>query len=331
MNDALPIAQVSATQWRERCAIWFGFFWKLSHKVTKSQSLFRTGDFPSCLCVFVRDVFPCFRSALICLLFAGAAAANPALMRGLYADRQWAACRTEARRVLLAAPENYEARLFLGLAQARLESPEALPALRSLAADPAAPPALRWPARYAEALLLWRQGDGDGAAAALREVFLHTADRDLFLKSGCALMLAWRAPPIPGSDLDNLAAQLQTAAPQWTPALIQTVRREMADPPRAGFQPGRYGIAFYRAQIRPAIGDRCVLTPSCSEYSRQAFKTHGFFMGIAMTTDRFIREPGVVAAAAHPVACNGRMHFADPLSDHDWWFAAPDNADQERE
>jgi hypothetical protein len=83
---------------------------------------------------------------------------------------------------------------------------------------------------------------------------------------------------------------------------------------------GKALIGFYRNNIRPAIGDRCSLAPSCSEYARQAFIKHGW-LAIPMITDRFYREPGVVAKAEKTLQLkDGRILFADPLEDHDWYF-----------
>ena len=80
---------------------------------------------------------------------------------------------------------------------------------------------------------------------------------------------------------------------------LNSIRAPQVKPPKEkGGGIGRGVIAVYRSQIRPAIGDRCVLLPSCSEYSHQAFQQHGFFIGAAMTADRFVREPKSVTAAA---------------------------------
>lgn len=261
-----------------------------------------------------------FRTVVFCLLLTGAGAgAELTLVRDLYNEHQWLACQTESRRILAEQPRNFEALLYRARAAARRGRDNVLPALEALAADPAAPAAVRWPARYEASLQLWRLGQSTAAANVLREVFLQTADHQLFLEAGCALALVLRKHAMPWSDLETITAQLQTAAPQWTSALIQSVRHEWAPAPDGG-RAGRCLIAFYRSQIRPAIGDRCLLQPSCSEYSRQAFKKHGLLAGNAMTADRFVREPGVVAAAAFPVVCNGRVYYGDPLRDHDWWF-----------
>jgi len=113
------------------------------------------------------------------------------------------------------------------------------------------------------------------------------------------------------------------------------VARDLADPsaafrrPSDGDQPCRtrflltapvrWAILLYRAQIAPALGRRCSLLPSCSEYTLQALGRHGL-LGIAMYADRAVREPSVVAEARNPVFERGRRRYADPVEAHDWWM-----------
>ena len=79
-------------------------------------------------------------------------------------------------------------------------------------------------------------------------------------------------------------------------------------------------MAFYSAQIGPAIGSRCDLLPSCSEYFLQASRAHGL-LGVPIMADRFVREPSVVSARANPATMpDGRIRYADPVSDHDYWM-----------
>ena len=99
--------------------------------------------------------------------------------------------------------------------------------------------------------------------------------------------------------------------------------RSRASRPRArsvAAWPARAFIAFYRTQISPAIGSRCSLEPSCSEYFLQASKKHGL-LGIPLIGDRFIREPNVTQAAEvlfeRP---DGSIRIADPVVNHDYWF-----------
>ena len=83
-----------------------------------------------------------------------------------------------------------------------------------------------------------------------------------------------------------------------------------------GSLPVRALVAFYRTTVAPALGSRCLLTPSCSAYSLQAARERGW-VSIPMTADRLIREPTVTHARAVPVTMpSGEILFADPISDH---------------
>ena len=87
-------------------------------------------------------------------------------------------------------------------------------------------------------------------------------------------------------------------------------------------RPALWAVGFYRQQVRPALGQRCSLTPSCSQYGVEALHSHGL-LGLAMIADRGVREPAVVAARANPVRAQGRTKYSDPLRDHDGWMSAP--------
>ena len=52
-------------------------------------------------------------------------------------------------------------------------------------------------------------------------------------------------------------------------------------------------IAAYRVILSPWMGGACRFYPSCSEYSRESFKTHGFLQGVLLTVRRVFRcRPG---------------------------------------
>jgi uncharacterized protein len=48
-------------------------------------------------------------------------------------------------------------------------------------------------------------------------------------------------------------------------------------------------LRWYRIQISPRVGQRCVFEPSCSRYSELAFRNHGFFRGAIATLGRLGR------------------------------------------
>ena len=61
-------------------------------------------------------------------------------------------------------------------------------------------------------------------------------------------------------------------------------------PEKQGFKPGRWFVSLYRNHISAVDGDRCPSLPSCSSYSFNAMKKHGFLIGWIMTVDRLIHE-----------------------------------------
>ena len=246
--------------------------------------------------------------------------ASLALAADLFAESNWPACRLECRRQLQESPAAPgSARLLKALAEQRmgLDSREAL---RVLAEDPAVPPTVALTARYEWARAMWRAGDWRSAFDAFRQVFDKTEVTALAVRAGCSLALILNQHAELARKYPEVKPQVRTLRALYTWDIIDECR--MA-PARASDSwwglPGQWGIAFYRSQIRPALGDRCSLSPNCSEYSRQAFQKHGV-LGLALTADRFFREPGVVAAAEHPVDVKGKWCYADPLSDHDWWL-----------
>ena len=272
--------------------------------------------------MFVNIAHFCGYCCLVMGLARGAQAQTPAslaLAADLFAEGNWPACRLECRRQLQEAPTSPDARLLKALAEQRmgLDSREAL---RVLADDPAALPAVALPARYEWARAMWRAGDWRSAFDGFRQVFAKTEVTDLSVRSGCSLALLLNQHAELVKEFPEIKPQARTLRALYTREIIDECRMAPVQTSDSWWGlPGQWGIAFYRSQIRPALGERCSLSPNCSEYSRQAFQKHGV-LGLAITADRFFREPGVVAAAAYPVDVNGKWCYADPLSDHDWWL-----------
>jgi len=242
-----------------------------------------------------------------------------ALAADLFAESNWPACRLECRRQLQVSPASPDARLLKALAEQwmGLDSREAL---RVLAEDPAVPPTVALTARYEWARSMWRAGDWRSAFDGFRQVFDKTEVTGLSVRAGCSLALLLRQHSELAKEYPEVKPQVRTLRALYTRDIIDECRMAPARTSDSWLGlPGRWGIAFYRSQIRPALGDRCSLCPNCSEYSRQAFQKHGV-LGLALTADRFFREPSVVASAEHPVDVSGKWCYADPLSDHDWWL-----------
>ncbi len=241
------------------------------------------------------------------------------LAADLYGEGRWAEARTEALRAAAApGPEAARAR---GLA--------AVCALKT-GADPAAP--------QAELAALWRDetvdletrclaafeagraGTGPEAVAALEFAYLQTRDVPLFWRAGCTLYFRMKADRNLRREQPALWQSLQSCRDAWPQEVWQECRPRKRTGPSLAALPGRWIVQVYRAQIGPAIGSRCDLHPSCSEYFLQAGRAHGL-LGVPLIADRFVREPSVVAAAEKPVTLpGGRIRYADPVSAHDAWL-----------
>lgn len=48
-------------------------------------------------------------------------------------------------------------------------------------------------------------------------------------------------------------------------------------------------IKFYQKCISPWLPDRCRFYPTCSQYAIEAFREHGFFVGLFLTIKRVLR------------------------------------------
>jgi putative membrane protein insertion efficiency factor len=79
-------------------------------------------------------------------------------------------------------------------------------------------------------------------------------------------------------------------------------------------------IRRIQRSISAVDGDRCPLYPTCSAYSLEAFKKHGFLIGFMMTAGRLIQESDESETAPR-IAVGNRIMPYDPVSRNDfWWF-----------
>lgn len=251
-----------------------------------------------------------------------AAEHDTALAAELAAEGAWPDARRAALRALAANPADETARFLSADAALHLDPrhSDALAALDHLATT-ATDPALRARAAHRAGQAHWALGDLAAAWNAYAIAFQHPVNPSSFLESGCAMFLLRRENKSLGADQPDLLQQLATCRDLWSFSLRDKVRVARLD--KRTSARGRFGagiVSFYRAQIRPAIGERCSLEPSCSEYFLQASRAHGW-LGIPMIGDRLVREPGVVQRGEHPVDDNGKTHYLDPLSTHTEWLS----------
>jgi hypothetical protein len=100
---------------------------------------------------------------------------------------------------------------------------------------------------------------------------------------------------------------------------------EQSSPPDTpgGFNPALWLVNLYREHISPLDGDRCPSLPTCSSYSVEAMKKHGFFVGWMMTVDRLIHEGQEETKVSPVVYYEGKWRILDPVRNNDFWWYHP--------
>ena len=242
----------------------------------------------------------------------------------LFGEGNWAAARTESLRIRseVSGAEADRARLLADVTALRLEQGRE-PAQADLAAlwqAESADRETRCMAAYECGLAAWADGARSEALAPLKFAYLQTRDTPLFWRSGCSLYFFLKADKQLRRQEDAVWQSLQLCRDAWPLEVWRECRPKKKAGASLAALPGKWVVQFYRAQIGPAIGSRCDLQPSCSEYFMQASRAHGL-LGVPIMADRFVREPSVVAAAEKPVTMpGGRLRYADPVADHDQWL-----------
>jgi len=92
-----------------------------------------------------------------------------------------------------------------------------------------------------------------------------------------------------------------------------------------GFNIGAWFATSVWPHISEVDGQRCPSEPTCSSYSAQAFRKHGFFMGWLMTVDRLIHEADE-GRQSRLVKREGQYKVLDPVANNDfWWYGGHEN------
>ncbi len=82
-------------------------------------------------------------------------------------------------------------------------------------------------------------------------------------------------------------------------------------------------MGFYQKHISAIDGNRCPMTPSCSEYAKQAVKKHGPILGWIMACDRLLRCGRSEQKIAPLIKTKDGLRHFDPLEHNDfWWFSS---------
>jgi hypothetical protein len=239
------------------------------------------------------------------------------LTRALFAKGEYSQCRSESKRALLTGTEPIEHfELLHALAGTQLQRPtdETLQSLQQLVQQNRNPQ-ISAMAAYELGRTLWQIDRPAEALDAFVFTFQTTTDKSLFLHAACSAFLLMNQHPALKAAHPDWVDQINTSRSQWYGSLFG----ECSQPqPSEKTQPN-WLVRFYRAQISPAIGNRCTLEPSCSEYFNQAWQKHGP-TAIPMIGDRLCREPGVNDRQQNPILKNGQIRYGDPIKDHDFWM-----------
>lgn len=259
-----------------------------------------------------RAVCLCWYAALfVCLAGTPGYAFENLTAWRLFAEHDYAAARREALRELASEPENSALQFVAHASACRLNRriPESVAGLEKLAgADSASP----WAERSALELgrLYYLRSEPELAVEWYTRAFAAAQDDTVFRQAADALNRIFRVDESLASAHPELFHQVRTVDVSGAPDRRRKQRR------------GRFTariVRFYRRNIGPAIGQRCVLHPSCSEYFMQAGRAHGV-LGLPLIADRLVREPGVASRAEHPVQVGGHVRYADPVKDHTFWL-----------
>ncbi len=165
-----------------------------------------------------------------------------------------------------------------------------------------------------------------GTANGVAKAFRTARDPHVFRVAGASLALLFKNDARIRAQNAILAEQVEFCRESWTDKDWAEARDCVAAvmPSHRRRGPGAWlaaGIVgFYRFCIGPAIGSRCVLEPSCSQYFLEAGRKHGV-VGVPMIADRFVREPVVSASDRRVHRPDGSWRHPDPVSDHDGWFS----------
>ena len=165
-----------------------------------------------------------------------------------------------------------------------------------------------------------------GTREGIAEAFRTARDPRVFRVAGAALDILFRSDEDFRNANTALATQVEMCRGGWTKKDIADAKACVSAiaPKKQRRGPGAWlaagVVGFYRFFVGPAIGDRCVLEPSCSRYYLEASRKHGI-LGVPMVTDRFVREPVESNSDRLIRMPNGSWRHPDPVSDHDWWFS----------
>jgi uncharacterized protein len=110
---------------------------------------------------------------------------------------------------------------------------------------------------------------------------------------------------------------------RWEEPWPKRPARTESEAPPGPLSPGQKAaqgvLRFFQEYISPVDGDRCPCYPTCSQYSVEAIRRHGFWIGVVMTFDRLIHESSEIQQAPL-VKVYGAYRYYDPVENNDFWW-----------
>ncbi len=245
-------------------------------------------------------------------------AGDTELAESLFDEGSWELCLRECRYILAETPSNTQARVLFDISNLRLgrHTKRSINSLGQLSSNKQLPRRQQAIAAYECGEALKAEGKEQDALKYLSDSFYHTRNKSLATKSASSIKAIMDSKAGREMETNSLRIQVETF-------LSSSGGRGLMPAPAPGMAPtkmiGELIVSFYRVAISPALGQRCSLYPSCSEYFLRASRKHGL-LGFPIQADRFVREPGVVQSKKKPVVHGNIIKYADPLSDHDFWL-----------
>ena len=241
------------------------------------------------------------------------------LTEELFAEGNFEACIQECSRMLMTDKENETALLLRTLSELRTGK-DSTAILKGIAESSRYSTITINTARYELARTLRKAGKTKESLEQFKKVFISQNLGDLFLHSGCSIAILIKQHPELDDQTRDIKKQMNACSALWTRRIFDDCRIPPAGAKNAlTGKPVQWLITFYRSQIGPAIGQRCSLVPSCSEYAMQSLRKHGL-LGVALIGDRIVREPDVVTEMPAPARIGNRWFYTDTVSEHDWWM-----------
>lgn len=242
------------------------------------------------------------------------------LATDLFEKTEWELCQRECRRAVLTKADPIEKfQLLSAMSSVRMDADaETAAAAFKKIIHENMDPQVSAIASYEQGRIQWQLNQPLEAFESFTFAFQTTTNKALFLRSSCSIYLLFKDAPELKPGHEDIVNQVGTTRDQWYGALFKECAKP--DPEKNHTKAPNWIIRFYRSQISPAIGDRCTLEPSCSEYFHQAHQHHGL-KAFPMIADRFFREPEVSSRKQDPVVTeSGQVRYRDPIENHTFWM-----------